>query len=96
MRMLGMPHAPGDLLLSGATWLHCVMLVRGICHSNETSFLQHTTDAEVVCFILCDCENQKLAVALAGSGRWTLPSPPNGDLGGDLEEHQSIATPLSS
>lgn len=52
--MLGMLHAPGDLLLNGATWHCCVMLVQHTCRSNEASFLQHTMYAEVVQVVLCD------------------------------------------
>lgn len=40
--MLQILHIPSDLLLNGATWLHCVMLVRHICCSGETWFLQNT------------------------------------------------------
>lgn len=95
IRILGMLHAPGALLSSGATWLHCAMLLRHSCCSNKTSFLQRTTCAAVVQVVLYDCESQKSMVALAGSGRWaahgprwwgrTLPSTPNGGLGSDLE-----------
>ena len=70
--MLGMLHTPSDPLLNGATWHHCVMLIRHICRSNETSFLQHTTYAEVVPVVPYDYENQKFMVALGGSGRWAF------------------------
>lgn len=95
IRILGMLQAAADLLSSGATWLHCVMLLRHSWCSNKTWFLQHTTYAAVVQVVLYDGESQKFMVALAGSGRWagdgprwwgrTLPSTPNGGLGSDLE-----------
>lgn len=70
--MLRILHTPGDLLLSGATWHHCVMLVRHICRSSETSSLQITTYTEVVQVVLDDRENRKFMAALSGSGRWAF------------------------
>lgn len=86
-------HIPSDLLLNGATWLHCMMLVQHICCSGETWFLQNTLQAEALQVVLHGCENQKFMVALGGSGMWTfqvgkdLLSVPNGGLGRGLENH---------
>lgn len=93
--MLQIFHIPSDLPLNGATWLHCVMLVRHICCSGETWFLQNTPQAEALQAALHDCENQKFMAALGGSGMCfqvgkNLLSAPNDGRGSGLENRAAM------